>query len=216
MDHLSYRRICCASAYLGSSGVMAWHVLGVPWSKLCQFCQTLDFLLEAPLRLLWAFSCTLALCVLGVFLNSFLAHSGCSLVRLPVSLLLREILFARSAQRPREPLGTSLLAWDRVVLSLHLLSCLLQNFLTCSWLSYNSDRLMYFPYHICCYGYTFWSSERHCGLEVVLNIHPYSLLLSDVSVPVTDLCWRRRRGTFLVLEMEIHHPSYLLFYWLVI
>ena len=83
-----------------------------PWCSLVSILSDstdLYFFLEAPLYCLWAFSSTLAWRVLSVLRHAFLVNSGCSLARLPDSLLLGVILFAVRAQWSCKIIGPRLL-----------------------------------------------------------------------------------------------------------
>ena len=96
------------------------------------YSSALDFPLEYPLRLLWAFSGTLSCRVLIVLRHALLAYYGISLELLLDSLLLREILFSGRSLRPHKRLGPGLMFWERVIYSSFPLHCLLKNCLACS------------------------------------------------------------------------------------
>ena len=119
-----------------------------PWCFLVSsssYSSVLFFSLKAPLRLLLAFSVTIAWLVLIFLWCSFLVHCGRSLTVLINSLFLSAILFTRISQRPLKPLGPSLLVWDIVLYSPYLSNFRLNNWLACSRLLWKSFWLIFLP-----------------------------------------------------------------------
>ena len=53
------------------------------------------------------------------------------------------------------------------------------------------------------------SSDRMSRLELLSKSCPSTLQLADITVPVVDKIWQRRRDKVLVLAMIIYHPYYL-------
>ena len=156
----------------------------------------LVFLFEAPLRLLWVFSGTLAWRVLGLIQRVFLENSRRSLAHLTSFLLLRSILFTGRSPWPRKPLGPGLLArrtaWPAQG------ACRTQH----DWYSRRRDL--------------FWLLDRIRRSEVLANSRPSSLRLAAVTGLVVARCWRRRSNKVLVLAMAFYPASSYLISWLVV
>ena len=75
MDYLRARHVYCASDYLGIPGNLSWNVLGVLYPPFRQLHLPRGFVVGGLLRIIWAFSSTLAWCVPGLIRRAFLAHS---------------------------------------------------------------------------------------------------------------------------------------------
>ena len=211
MDHLRFRPVCCDPASLGNQGALAWNFLGVPWSPFVRFIIFV-FYLEDLLPLLGALLGTLACRALVVLWRSSWAHSGRSLSHLSDSLLLGSILCNGIYQLPCKPSGTC--SYNPPLYRVCFLGLFVDFSWRTAWPTQGACRNQ--KDWLSCLRYSFQSSYRIRRSDVLLNSRTYSIWLAYVSGPVIDWHWWRRRDEVLVLNIKISHPSYLMFYWLVI
>ena len=211
MDHLRFRRVCCDSTSLWYHGALAWNFLGIPWSPFCQihYLCILSGGSDPSSSVIIGHACLSRPCRSSeIFVSAFRSLPS-ALVRLSpyrVDIIQQEI--------PMAPQKSGTWYCNPTLYRVCFLGLFVDFSWRTAWPTQGACRNQ--KDWLSCLRYSFQSSYRIRRSDVLLNSRTYSIWLAYVSGPVIDWHWWRRRDEVLVLNIKISHPSYLMFYWLVI